>query len=218
MVITTSPTKNLVTDSWVKASWEEFIAFADDSDCIGRFYYDSNYMRIEMASVGSSHGRQNSIISKFVSLYATFNNLEVVEFINTSFRKKGMREFQPDLSFYIGSDLRIPPETNSPVDLDIYDPPTLVIEIGATSVNDDLGRKRLLYERSGVQEYWVDDAKERQIIAFLMTEGGSKEIRESIVLPGLSIDLVDEALKLSKVEKDARINRWLIETFSQSKS
>jgi len=47
-----------------------------------------------------------------------------------------------------------------------YDPPTLVVEIGSSSLSDDLGRKRLLYEQSGVQEYWVNDLNVEEIIAF----------------------------------------------------
>jgi Uma2 family endonuclease len=33
----------------------------------------------------------------------------------------------------------------------------LVIEIAVYSVNDDLGFKRLLYERLGVKEYWINN-------------------------------------------------------------
>lgn len=39
-----SPTQNLVTDIWVKASWEEFMALADNPDYEkGRFYYEQGY-------------------------------------------------------------------------------------------------------------------------------------------------------------------------------
>jgi Uma2 family endonuclease len=207
--------QNLATDTWVKASWEDFLTLADDSTYAnGRFYYHQGYLRIEMSPLGPRHGRQNSIISNVVTLFATLKNIRIVEFINTSFRKAGLDEFQPDLAFYLGSGLRVPPETNSPVDLNEYDPPTLVVEIGASSLSDDLGWKRLLYERAGVQEYWVNDANAREAIAFAIAEGRSGEIQESQVLPGLAIAIVKEALQRSQTQDDGEINRWLLQSFS----
>ena len=207
--------QDLATDTWVKASWEEFLELADDSTYAnGRFYYYQDYLRIEMSPLGPRHGRQNSIISNVVTLFATLKNIRIVEFTNTSFRKTGLYEFQPDVAFYLGSDLRVPPETNSPVDLNEYDPPTLVVEIGASSLSDDLGWKRLLYERAGVREYWVNDANARRAIAFAIAERRSGEIQESQVLPGLSVAIVEEALQRSQTQDDGEINRWLLQTFS----
>lgn len=42
---------------------------------------------------------------------------------------------------------------------------------------------------------------------------GSYQIRNSIVLPELSISLVEEALKRSQNEDDGGVTRWLINTF-----
>jgi Uma2 family endonuclease len=209
--------KGLATDTWVKAGWEEFIALANDSTYAdGRFYYHQGLLRIEMSPLGPRHGRQISIISKTVSLFATIRNIRLVEFANTSFRKVDIGEFQPDLAFYIGSGLRVPPQIDVPIDLQEYDPPTLVVEIGGTSVNDELGRKRLLYEQSGVQAYWVNDLNVEEIIAFAIADGRSGRVAESEVLPGLAIALVEEALKRSHTEDDTKINLWLLKTFSQS--
>ncbi|MEI6369454.1 MAG: Uma2 family endonuclease, partial [Nostocales cyanobacterium ELA608] len=59
---------SLVTDSWVKVSWDEFMEVAEHSDYQqGRFYFYQNYMRVEMLPVGFRHGRYNSIVSKVVS-------------------------------------------------------------------------------------------------------------------------------------------------------
>jgi Uma2 family endonuclease len=207
--------QNLVTDTWVKASWEEFLGLTERSTYeYARFYYHQGYLRVEMSPLGPRHGRQNSIISNVVTLFATLKNIRIVEFTNTSFRKTGSDEFQPDLAFYLGSGSRVPPETNSPVDLNEYDPPTLVVEIGASSLSDDLGQKRLLYERVGVWEYWVNDANARRAIAFAIAEGRSGEVQESHVLPGLAIAIVEEALQRSQTQDDGEINRWLLQTFS----
>ena len=209
--------ENLVTDTWVKASWQEFMALAEKPEYAdARFYYDDGYMRVETMALGPTHGQDNAILSKVVSLYATMKNIRIKELANTSFRKTGIAECQPDLAFYIGADFQFLPRNNSPIDLDDFDAPTLVIEIASTSLNDDLGRKRLLYERLGVKEYWVVDASDDDVIGFEISERRSGEIQDSRVLPGLSIAMVEEALERSKTQDDGEINRWLIQTFSQS--
>jgi Uma2 family endonuclease len=209
--------KNLAIDTWWgSVSWEEYIALANNPAYTdGRFYYHQGLLRIEMSPLGPRYGRQHSIISKVVSLFATINNIRIVEFANTSFRKPGIAEFQPDLAFYIGSNLKIPPLTDAPVDLQQYDPPTLVIEIGDSTVSDELGRKRLLYEESGVQEYWVDDLSVGEVVALTIQNGCSGRIRESQVLSSLTILLVEEALKRGNIEDDTKINLWLLKIFSQ---
>lgn len=216
-MVSSSLTQNLVTDTWVKASWEEFIELADNpASEKGRFYYDKGYLRIEMSPIGSSHSQDNGIIYNVISLYAAVKNIRIKGLINGSFRKPGIREFQPDLAFYIGSEFRFPPRTNSPIDLQEFEPPALVVEFGATSLNDDLGRKRLLYERAVIPEYWVVDVKAGDVIAFEISQGRSGEIQESRVLPGLAIALVESALQRSQNEDDGEINRWLLQTFSQT--
>ena len=47
----------------------------------------------------------------------------------------------------------------------------------------------------------------------MMENKGSYQIRESKVLGGLSIDLVEEALKRSQNEDDTAITRWLMKVF-----
>jgi Uma2 family endonuclease len=219
MVSTASEPQKVVTDDWVKASWDEFMALTDKLEYENaRFYYDDGCMRIEMAAVGPIHGRDNSVVARAVSLFATVRNIRIVEYADTSFRKTGIRACQPDSSFYIGVDFQLPPRTNSPVDVDQYEPPTMAIEIASTSLNDDLGRKRLLYERLGVQEYWVVDVDGGEVIAFEVFDGGSRQIQTSKVLTGLTIATIEEALKRSQTEEDGTLNRWLLQTFSESEA
>ena len=42
----------------------------------------------------------------------------------------------------------------------------LVVEVSASSLRHDLGRKLRLYARTGVPEYWVADVKARRIVRF----------------------------------------------------
>ncbi len=217
-MVNPSPTlQTIATDTWVKATWDEFLTFADDPTLIsGRFYYEGGEMRIEMAALGPAHGRDNSIVSTAIVLFAALNNIRIIEFTNCSFKRTGIRECQPDIAFYIGSDFQFPPRSNSSVDLDQIEPPTLVIEMGSSSLSDDLGRKQLLYRRLGVQEYWVVDVNTGKITALCLTQEQSGQIQASQVLPGLAILLVETALVRSQTEDDGAITSWLLNLLNQS--
>ena len=205
----------LQTDTWVKATWDDFVATMDTAPYDeGRGYFDNGSMRVEMAALGGGHARQNSVVSKVVSLFGMVRAVRLAEFTNGSFHKTGERGCQPDVAFYIGSDFRLPPQDNSPIDVDVYGPPTLAIEIGGSSFKDDLGAKRLLYERLGVSEYWVVNVAEQQVVAFAVAEGGSRQIRVSGVLPGLEMPLVEEALHRSQTEDDTTLMGWLMKVLA----
>lgn len=216
MVSTSAKPVIISADEWMSASWAEFAASWDDpAFAKSQFYFFDHCMRIEMPPIGSLHGQNDFVVSGVVRFYAASNQLRVKGFSNTSFRKPGEFEFQPDIALYVGEDIRFPPQGTSAIDLNDNEPPTLVIEIASTSLNDDLGRKRLLYEQVGVREYWVVDVKASQAIAFDIPERGrSGRIQVSQVLPGLKLAVVEEALKRSKSEDTSEIDRWLIALFA----
>ena len=222
MVDTASRPQGIETDTWVPATWETFMALRDGIAAQdehrpdfekARCYYDKGWMRIEMSPVGSLHGRENSVVSKVISLFAALNLIRVVEFLSTSLRKAGEREAQPDIAFYLGQDFQLPSLNNQPIDVGVNGPPQLAVEIAATTLSDDLGPKRLLYERLGVQEYWVVNVATSEVVAFAVENGGSREIRDSQVLPGLALSVVEAAMQRSQTEDDGALTRWLIQTF-----
>jgi Uma2 family endonuclease len=213
----TNPSIAPLRDQWVKASWEEFLAASENSEeTKERCYYDSGWMRIETMSIGSGHAQDNGLLALVFSVYGGYRDIEYVTFVSPSFRKAGERECQPDLAYFIDPKVQRPPKNSQAIDVETWGPPTLAIEISSTTLSDDLGKKRLLYERLGVQEYWVVNVKEAVVIAFEVANGGSREIRDSGVLPGLAIGLVEEVLRLSQTESDGYINRWLIQQFRSS--
>jgi len=133
--------------------------------------------------------------------------------INCSYRKVEVRECQPDISFYIGDRANLAPKGKSVVNLDEQAIPNLVVEISNTTINDDLGAKRLLYEEMGVSEYWVVDVQNTLIYAFEIFDRGSRRIDTSLVLPQLSIDTITTALNLSKEQNQTQIGQWLMKEF-----
>ncbi|MEM8810218.1 MAG: Uma2 family endonuclease [Cyanobacteria bacterium P01_G01_bin.38] len=215
-MVNTLPTPStLTTNTWVETTWDEFLVFAEHPELKkARFYYDAGWMRIETMPISSAHGQDNPILAAVVSLYGMLKNISFVSFTNSSFRKTGERECQPDLAYYIGPNVQRPPKNNQPVDVNLYGPPALAIEVSATTLSDDLGQKRLLYERLGVQEYWVVNVEEATVIAFAIADGGSRQIQVSAVLPELSMSVIEEALRRSQTEDDGAVNRWLLKQFS----
>ena len=207
-------------EGWVEASWEEFVAIAGDQAPNGlpqtKGYYHNQKMHLAMVPLGYNHSRQNSAPVYVVSLYATFQKLSFIQCINATLRKSGQKESQPDLSIYVGSNKHLPRESEGKViDLDQCDPPSLVVEIAETSLADDLGPKRSLYQDLGVEEYWVIDAPQRSLIAFDLSPEIPQAITTSTVLPGLDLAIVIEALRRTDDNNDAATTLWLIELFRQ---
>jgi Uma2 family endonuclease len=89
----------------------------------------------------------------------------------------------------------------------------LVIEIANSSLKDDLGMKRLLYENLGIEEYWIVDVQATKIIAFAIADGGSKRISRSLVLPDLEINILENALQKTRQENHSKVGAWLLQIF-----
>jgi Uma2 family endonuclease len=107
------PQTNLLTDRWVPASWEEYLrTIADPTYEKAKGYYYQGHMRIETASVGRDHAADHTIIILAVGLFGIVKGISLHGFDNCSFRKAGVQEFQPDVSYYVGERAQsVPPGT-----------------------------------------------------------------------------------------------------------
>ena len=206
----------LSTNTWITASWDEYIQAIDAPEYEkAKTYYFDKKLKIEMAAVGPNHANNNTIAIVAINLFCIVKGIPLKGLTNCSFRKTGLREAQPDISYYIGERASLAPTGTSIANLDITAPPDLAIEIASTSLADDLGYKRLLYEEMEIKEYWVVDVEKSQIIAFAIAEGGSKRITTSQVLPALSITILEEALQRSQEQDHTEIGTWLLAEFQK---
>jgi Uma2 family endonuclease len=145
----------LLTDTWVDCTWDEFIqAIEDPAYEKAKCYYHNGQLRIKMSPVGPDHSLNNGLIVILVNLFGIAKGIPLKLLINCSYRKPGVRESQPDASYYIGERVQLAPIGSSVVNLDSNPPPDLAIEVADTSLPDDLGAKRILYEDLAVAEYW----------------------------------------------------------------
>ncbi|BAY75535.1 hypothetical protein NIES25_19810 [Nostoc linckia NIES-25] len=206
----------LVTDTWIKATWDEYIELIENPAYEkAKGYYHNGHMRIEIYAIGNDHASDHTIILFAVNLFATIKGIALNGKDNCTYRKTGFNEAQPDVSYYIGENANIIPYGTSIVSLDIYPPPDLVIEVANTSLADDLGNKRLLYEDLGVKEYWILNVQNVEIMAFAIENQGSRRITESQVLPGLAISLLNEALRRTRQMSQSQVGAWLLSQFQQ---
>lgn len=112
---------------------------------------------------------------------------------NATLRLDNENEPQPDAMLRLDQSLG----GHSWIDRDGYvqGAPELAVEIAASSASYDMHQKRRVYARSGIQEYLVLLAFERQVVWFTLREGvytempaDEKGILRSEVFPGLWLD------------------------------
>lgn len=128
-----------------------------------------------------------------------------------------MGECQPNVSYYIGDRSQLIPRGTSVIDLHQFPAPDLVIEVAVTTLLDNIGIKRALYEELGITEYWVVDVRNAQILAYSIADQGSKRIQVSQVLPGLTIAVLEESLCRSRETDQSQVGAWLLAQFQQQK-
>ena len=208
-------TKKQITDTWVTASWDEYLENIDRPgyEKAKGYYYNGKY-RIEITPIGNDHSKDHSNIHTATSLFAIAKKVAIDIRDNCSYRKAGIKEFQPD-SCYTGDKANVIPWGVGVVNLDEYPAPYLVIEVSNTSLSDDLGQKRLLYEDLQAVEYWVVDVQNVRVVAFAIENEGSRRIKESQVLTGLKIEILTEALQRSRNSNHTEVASWLLEQFQQ---
>jgi Uma2 family endonuclease len=212
--IANSSRSAIPTDRWVDATWEEFLFASERPEFAkAKVYFFNQQMRIETMGVGAGHARDNTLLLFMINLFCTIADISLDGLTNASYRSVRHREAQPDISYYIGDRSSLTPKGSSIIDLDHSPKPDLAIEISDSSLAEDLGKKRLLYETIGIAEYWVIDVDRSTITAFAIEALGSRQIQNSLVLPGLSFQILEEALKLSRSQNQSQIGRWLMQQF-----
>jgi Uma2 family endonuclease len=202
-------------ETWLSATWDEFVQIADDPASAKRkSYYYKGKMRMEPMSTGADHSKDHAVIIFAINLFATLRGLPVNAHDGCSYRKVGIQEFQPDASYYVGENVDAIPWGTRVVDLNRYPVPDLVIEISDTSLADDKGEKRIQYEMLGIAEYWIVDVQNLQIIAWAIApDHSSRPITVSQVLTGLELVTIAEAIRRSRTDNQAVVGAWLMEQF-----
>lgn len=204
----------LLTNTWVTATWDEFLRIVDDPTYVkAKGYYFNGQMRVETMGVGPDHASENTIIILAIGLFCGLKGVPIKGLTNCSYRKTGIREAQPDISYYVGDRVALAPQGSTIANLDETPAPDLAIEVADSSLDADLGKKRLLYEETAIAEYWVIDVENAQILAFQIVNNGSQRLAQSQVLPGLDIAVLCEAIVMRRQLDDSQVVAWLLAKF-----
>ncbi|HBC43909.1 MAG TPA: hypothetical protein DCZ88_18975 [Pseudanabaena sp.] len=200
-------------DTWISAPWTEFVEICDAPDSAKcKSYYYKQQMRFEDISTGSDHAKVHMTVIMSVGLFAAMQGIPLNGHDCCSYRQSGKNEFQPDASYYIGGNADAIAWGTRIIDLDQYPLPDLVIEISDTTFNDDLGTKRLQYEELGIKEYWIVNVQTMKIYTFAIApDGSSHHLRQSLVLSGLKLEILEQALERSRQENQSTVTAWLMQ-------
>ena len=201
-------------ETWIKATWDDYLQAENNPDYDNsKFYYYQGQLSIQMSPLGNDHASDHSMINYAINLYASLKKIDLNAKDNCTYHKIGSQSAQPDLSYYTGKNVDAIPYGTQVINLEEYPAPSLVIEIANSSLKDDLGMKRLLYENLGIEEYWIVDVQATKIIAFAIADGGSKRISRSLVLPNLEINLLENVLQKTRQENHSKVGAWLLQIF-----
>ena len=209
-------TNKSTINNWVSGDWNQYLEGINNpiNQKAKTYYYTGEY-RVEIATVGNSHAQAHSMLNHAIYLYATLRGIALNGKDNCSYHHPKIFAIQPDLSFYMEDNANIIPWETEIIDLSQYPLPDLVIEVSDSSLSDDLGKKRLLYEDLGISEYWIADVNSLQVTAFKIENRGSRRIKESEILSGLKIQTLTEALQRSKNINDTKVSSWLLQEFQK---
>jgi Uma2 family endonuclease len=165
-------------------------------------HYELLNGRIVMAPpAGWPHGRIEVKLASALHQHVAGRELGVVLGSSTGFDLPSGDTVEPDVSFISSERLAAGPAPERRKFLRVV--PNLAVEIlSDPTARRDREEKRAIYERNGVDEYWIVDPDHRQIILFALGKRGyraghtvTRGRLRSRVLPDLEIS-VEEILTL----------------------
>lgn len=183
-----APEQRVVLEGVTWEMYEDLLG-AHLNKSVPRFTYDNG--RLEIMSPSSDHEYLKDTAAFLVNIIAEELNINAEGFGSTTIRREdAARGFEPDACFYFDNIRRV--KGKRQLDFDIDPAPDLVIEIDIT--NPSLPRFPI-FAQFNVPEVWRHDGKRLQI--FRLENADYKEQQASVVLPGLTPELITELIDQS---------------------
>ena len=175
-------------DTPVKLTYDDFVRFPDD----GRRHELIDGEHVVTPSPNTAHQRASRALFRLLDQHASTHHLGEVFYAPFDVVLSRFDVVEPDLLFIAAgqADILTPEHVRGA--------PALVIEILSPGTRRrDERQKRALYEREGVQEYWVVDPHRREIVVHRRDEPGvftkatldAAAALTTSLLPGLVISL-----------------------------
>ena len=165
--------QDLVFESTRTVTQPEFAAWVEARARMGDIaHYELLHGRIVMTPpAGYPHGEIESQLNLRLASHVATHRLGKVFGSSQGFELATGDTVEPDLSFVSTARWKAapPPEVGKFLQL----VPDLVIEIlSPSNATYDRGEKKAVYQRAGVGEYWIVDGRAREVLIFLLGEGG----------------------------------------------
>jgi Uma2 family endonuclease len=180
-----------------RATWDDYLQRLENpKNEFERVFFNEGQLWIDMGNEGINHSRFNKLLTMI--MYIWFSRYADIEFDllgGCTIEKPLSQGAAPDEVLYIGTNFpQWQPGEPRRINLDKWRVPDLVAEISDTTLAIDLDAKKRLYLALEIPEYWVIDVRGRQVLAFQLINGNYQECNESVILAGLPIAFIEEAL------------------------
>ena len=180
------------TETFTQDEFEAWLADLPSGDVN---HYELINGRVVMSPpAGWPHGNIEARIVRALSNCTALHHLGEVVGSSAGYRLPSGDTLEPDVSFISFARLQAGPAPRRGKFLEIV--PNLVVEILSDSTAaSDRGEKKAIYERNGVEEYWLVDSDRRVITLFRLSAGqygppltfGPADSLTSVVLPQLTL-------------------------------
>jgi Uma2 family endonuclease len=85
-----NPKTQFPTDTWVKATWDEYLQAIENLRLEkAKCYYHNGQLRIEMTPLGNDHASDHTVIMLAVNLFAILKGIDFNGKDNCTYRKTG---------------------------------------------------------------------------------------------------------------------------------
>jgi Uma2 family endonuclease len=177
---------------------DEFRRWLDDRPQSDINHYELINGRIVMTPpAGWPHGRIGTCLTSVLNQYVNSRKLGMVLDSSTGYDLPSGDTLEPDVSFVTTKRVTAGPRPVEGQFLRIV--PNLVVEtLSRSTARRDRTEKKKVYERNGVDEYWIVDAQRRTVTVFHLTKRGYDDGQpfsagkiKSRVLPKLDLSVED---------------------------
>lgn len=206
---------------WVPATWTDYIAACEEAEAeeadYFRVYFNQSYLFVDMGWEGISHSKCRELLTMIFAYWFLYQPDITFEAMGGCIiEKPEQRGASPDEVLYLGADTpQWKPGESRRINLRQWRVPSLVCEVGDTTLASDLDEKKEIYAALEVPEYWVIDVKGLQVIAFLLqADGRYQQCDVSQALSGLEISLLERTFARLADGTNGSAAQWFAQQIS----
>jgi len=172
--------------------WEDYDRLLQEMEEHSRRRISYDTGRLEIVSPLPEHGKYADFLTRLLSVYAEIHDMELEGCGNATWKRKSIgRGVEADACFFVRNAGSIIGKRK--IDLESDPPPDIAIEIDITRTSK---RKFPIYAALGVPEVWIYDGQQPRF--FALTAGDYENTAASQFFPGLTEEMLVEAINLSK--------------------